>query len=121
MMTPSLFRFTKATGTAEGLIAENVQSLLAKWIGDPTIAEAPKWVPIEVRPEHYSLQFSLGELLADPRTEALITQYFPNIPHKGIPRAFTFEQTVGYLGDRVDPEKIKKFGEALANVPVKSK
>ena len=121
MMTPSLFRFTKATGIAEGLIAEHVQSLLAKWIGDPTIAEAPKWIPIEVRPEHYSLQFTLGELLADPRTEVLIAQYFPNIPHKGIARAMTLEQIVGYLGVSVDPEKIKEFGEALAKVPVKSK
>jgi Domain of unknown function (DUF5060)/Protein of unknown function (DUF4038) len=121
MMTPSLFRFTKAIGIPEGLIAEHVQPLLAKWIGDPTIAEAPKWVPIEVRPEHYSLQFTLGELLADPRTEVLITQYFPNIPRKGIARALTLEQLAQYLGSGDDAAKLFALSEAIRKIPVQQK
>jgi hypothetical protein len=121
MMTPSLFRFTKVTGVDQDRIVDQTQSLLAKWIGDPTSAEAPKWVPIEVTPEHYSLQFTVGELLADPRTEVLLNQYFPNLPHKGIVRALTLEQISGYLGINADGGKMKELDQALSKVPVESR
>jgi hypothetical protein len=54
------------------LVAEHVQSLLAKWIGDLTITEPPKSVPIKVTSEHYSLQFTVSELLSPSSTPAAL-------------------------------------------------
>ena len=120
VMTPCLFRFTKMSGVDES-VSDNVQSLIAKWIGDPGSAKPPNTVPLEIKPEHYSPEFTIGELLDDPRTKALLDQYLPNIPRKGFIRALTLEQIGRYPGTGGDAEKVLELDEAIRKIPVQQK
>jgi hypothetical protein len=117
MVMPSMLRFTKTSSVDDKLIADHVQTLLAKWIGDPTIEKAPNATLIEVKPQHYSIEFTIGELLADPRTKALLDKYFPEIPRTGIAPVFLLEQLSGHLtGDQAI--KLAQLVEELKKIPV---
>ena len=117
MLAPSVLRFTKANSADDKEVANNVQILLAKWIDDPNIEKAPDAIPIIVKPQHYSTEFTLGELLADPRTKALLDKYFPEIPRTGITPVFSLEQLSSHLtGDQAI--KMAQLAEELKNIPV---
>ncbi len=117
MLAASMLRFTKTDSVDEKLIADHVQTLLARWIGDPTIEKAPNAIPIEVKPQHYSIEFTIGELLADPRTKALLDKYFPEIPRTGITPVFSLEQLSDHLtGDQAI--KLAQLVEELKKIPV---
>jgi hypothetical protein len=122
VMTPCLLRFTRATaGVEPSLVNNSVQSLIAKWIGDPTEAKPPASTPIEVAPEYYSSEFTLGELLEDPRTSALLEEYLPKIPRKGFAPALTIEQLAQYFGGTENAAKISALSEALKKIPAQQK
>jgi hypothetical protein len=122
VMFPSLLRFTKVTGDlGPGVVNESIQTLIAKWIGDPTATKPPTTVPIVVAPEHYTSEFTLGELLEDLRTKALLDEYLPNLPRKGIARALTLEQLGKYMVGGENAAKFSAFMAALEKVPVQQK
>jgi hypothetical protein len=118
MVTPCLFRFTKATGVDQKIISADVQSLLAKWIGDPGAAKPPAAFPLQQAAQHYSSEFTIGELLDDPRTRALVVEYLPTLPQKGFIRVFTLEQLSKHSGGEYSPENISALVEALKKIPV---
>jgi hypothetical protein len=117
-MAPCLLRFTRVASIEPSLVSDSVQSLIAKWIDDPTTTKAPPATPIEVKPEYYTSEFTLGELLEDPRTEALLNEYLPKIPRKGIVRVLTVEQLSQYFGGADNAAKLAGFSEALRKIPV---
>ncbi len=121
LVTPCLFRFTKASGIDRSQVADSVQALIAKWIGDPSISKPPAAVPIEKKPEYYSAEYTLGELLDDPRTKVLVDQYLPKFPRKGIVRVLTLEQLSQYLGGGDDATNLFALDEALKQIPVQAK
>ena len=118
VLTPCLFRFTKVTSIGDDSVSDHVQSLISKWIGDPSIAKPPAAVPIQVSPKHYSSQYTLGELLDDPRTKALVDQYLTNLPHHPFIRVLTLEQLSQFIGNNDDAAKFCALGEALKKIPV---
>jgi hypothetical protein len=117
MVTPCLLRFTKAAGADQKSVSADVQSLLGKWIGDPGAMKPPGAVPLKLTPEHYSLEFTVGELLDDPRTKALLDEYLPTLPRQGFVRAITLELLAKYRGGE-EAAKICALGEALKKIPV---
>ena len=122
VMMPCLLRFTKmTTGVETKLVSDNVQPLLAKWVGDPTTDKPPATVPITVVPDYYSSEFTLAELLDDPRTKALLDEYLPKVPTKGMARLLTVEQLAQYFGGGSNAAKMSAFIEALKKIPVEQK
>jgi len=113
-----LFRFTKATGVDQKIVSADVQSLLGKWIGDPGAEKPPAAVPLRQVAQHYSSEFTIGELLDDPRTRALVVEYLPTLPQKGFIRVFTLEQLSKYSSADYSPGNIFALGEALKKIPV---
>jgi hypothetical protein len=93
-MTPSLLRFERVVGDESKQTALPVQTLFAAFLKDPTIAVPPKAIPIQQGPQFYSVQYTLGELLDDPRTSALIRKYAPRITSIRFARAQTLEQLI---------------------------
>ena len=118
MVTPCLFRFTEATGVDQKIVSADVQSLLGKWIGDPRAEKPPAAVPLRQVAQHYSSEFTIGELLDDPRTRALVVEYLPTLPQKGFIRVFTLEQLSKYSSADYSPGNIFALGEALKKIPV---
>jgi hypothetical protein len=82
-----------------------VQTLIANFLKDPTIETAPNASPITRPTDMFSAEFTLGELMDDPRTAPLVKKYLPNLPPIGFIRAFTLEQmqqfaeSFGMVGD----------------------
>ncbi len=118
MVAPSMLRFTKAKVIDDQLVANHVQELLAKWIADPSIEKAPVAVPIKLRPQYYSAEFTIGELLADPQTKALLDKYLPDLPRNGFAPALTLEQMSKYMSDGDKTIKFAQLVEELTKVPV---
>ena len=85
------------------------------------MSKPPAAVPIEKKPEYYSSEFTLGELLDDPRTKVLVDQYLPKFPRKGIVRVLTLEQLSQYLGGGDDATNLFALDEALKQIPVQAK
>ena len=96
-----------------------IQTLLARFLKDPSIAAPPDAVPIQHTAKFYSAEYTIGELLDNPKTSLLVKRYLPNIPPVGFIRAITVEQLISFpgLGDIGDV-----FGLAgeLAKTPVGS-
>jgi hypothetical protein len=118
MVTPSLFRLTKATGVDPKMVSDNIQSLLGRWIDDPGGMKPPAPIPLKILPEYYSPEFTVGELLDDPRTKALLDKYLPDLPQKGFVRVFTLEQLATYRSMENREADIYALGEALRKIPV---
>jgi hypothetical protein len=121
VMVPCLLRFTKVTGIEPNLVNDSIQPLIARWIGDPTAAKPLATAPIEVEPQYYSSEFTLGELLDDPRTKALLDKYLPKMPRSGIVRVLTIGQLAQYFGGGDNAVNLSAFVEALKKVPVQQK
>ena len=113
MVTPSLLRFTSASGVDSALVSDRVIVLLAKWIGDPNPDKGPVPVPIVLKPEHYSMEVTLGEVLADPKAKALFDQYTPAFPHTGFVIAMTLEQISERLAGTEQGAKLAQFAVEL--------
>ena len=99
---PSLLRFSRIDNPGP---TSAVQMLIANFLKDPTIETAPNASPITRPTEMFSAEFTLGELMDDPRTAPLVKKYLPNLPPIGFIRAFTLEQmqqfaeSFGMVGD----------------------
>jgi hypothetical protein len=117
-MVPCLFRFTKVEDTQSVKVSENVQKLIADFVQDPSTEKPPATTKLEVKPEHYSSEYTLGELLGDERTKALLDQYLPGIPRKGIVRVLTLDQFAKYITSDSNVEKIASLRGALKKIPV---
>jgi len=118
MVTPSLFRLTKASGVDPKMVSDNIQSLLGRWIDDPGAMKPPAAIPLKVVPQHYSSEFTVGELLDDPRTKALLDKYLPDLPQKGFVRVFTLEQLATFHDMENREANIYALGEALKKISV---
>ena len=97
------------------LIALVVASLL----GAPALAQAPA-APAAAAPK-FSVQTStLGQLLADPATKAILTKDFPEIvnhPQLDQGLDLTLPEVVQYLPDVVTPEKMAAMDVELKALP----
>lgn len=113
MVTPSLLRFTKVSGVDSSQISDQVHTLLAKWIGDPNPGKAPAPVPIVLKPEHYTTDTTLGEVLADPKARALLDQYLPQVPRRGLALTLTIDQMRRYFGSGEHGVKFAQFAAEL--------
>lgn len=119
-ITPSLLRIRRIAPheTHEGAVP--VQTLIARFLKDSSIAEPPKAVPIERPTLFYSAEYTFGELLDDPKTGDLVKKYLPKLPPLGFIRAITLEQLMSFPG-------IGNMGDAcglaaeLAKTPVGAK
>ncbi len=103
-ITPSLIRFTRVADQGRKEEAVPVQTLIAKFLKDPTISEAPKAVTIQHPTPFYSAEYTIGELQDDPKTATLVKKYLPNLPAVGFIGVFTVEQLmsspgIGNIGD----------------------
>jgi hypothetical protein len=76
----------------------SIQTLLVRFLKDPSIAAPPKAVPIQHSAQFYSAEYTIGELLDNPKTSALVKKYLPNIPPAGFIRAITVEQLMSFSG-----------------------
>jgi hypothetical protein len=96
-VTPSLLRFRKIRGNIKE-DAVPIQGLLARFLKDPSIAAPPAAIPIQSPKQFYSAEYTVGELLDNPKTGALVRKYLPNIPPVGFIRAITVEQLMSFPG-----------------------
>jgi len=118
-MSPCLLRFTKVEDAKSIKVAESVQQLIADFLQDPTIAKAPATAKLNLEPEHYSFEFTLGELRDDERTKALLDKYLPNLLTGGISRAFPLEGLVRSYEMGSLAEKVANLRVELNKIPVK--
>jgi hypothetical protein len=95
-ITPSLLRFQRIVAQESKEEAVPVQTLIAKFLKDPSIAEPPKAVPIKHPAPSYSAEYTIGELLDNPKTRALVERYLPNLPSVFSIRAITVEGLMGF-------------------------
>jgi hypothetical protein len=114
-ITPSLLRFSRIDNPGP---TSPVQTLIAKFIKDPTIETAPKAVPIEHPTEMFSAEFTLGELMDDPRTAPLVKKYLPNLPPLGFIRAFTVEQMQQFAASFGAVGDVSGLVQELHRIPV---
>jgi len=92
--------------------------LIGNFLKDPTIATAPNASPIAQPTEMFSAEFTLGELLDDPRTAPLIKKYLPNLPPIGFIRAFTLEQLQNFAASRGAVGDVTGLVQELQRIPV---
>ncbi len=116
-MAPSLLRFQRVANDESKQTAIPVQALFARFLKDPSIADPPKAVPIQQAPRFYSVQYTVGELLDDPRTSALVKKYAPGILTIRFVRASTLEQLMGSAGPDQAGDLLELSRE-LSKVPV---
>lgn len=116
-MAPSLLRFQRVANDESKQTAIPVQALFAGFLEDPSIADPPKAVPIQQAPRFYSVQYTVGELLDDPRTSALVKKYAPGILTIRFVRASTLEQLMGSAGPDQAGDLLELSRE-LSKVPV---
>jgi len=114
-ITPSLLRFRRID---EPVPTSPVQTLIAKFLQDPTIETAPNAIPIKHPAETFSAEFTLGELEDDPRTAPLVKKYLPNLPPLGFIRAFTLEQMQQLATSFRTVGDVSGFLQELQTIPV---
>jgi hypothetical protein len=117
-----LLRFTRAQGADPKGPVQPIHALIAKFLNDPTTPEPPAAVPIEPTPLMYGAEYTLGELMDNPKTDALLKQYLPNLPKIRFIRIFTLEQLQSNtLGPTDRYGDIAGLVKALRQVPVELK
>jgi hypothetical protein len=116
-ITPSLLRFQRTVAQESKEEAVPVQTLIAKFLKDPSIAESPKAVPIKHPAPSYSAEYTIGELLDNPKTRALVERYLPNLPSVFYIRAITVEGLMGFPNSASIGDICGLAGE-LAKTPV---
>ena len=95
-LTPCLIRFVRVDSSRGEDAALLVQALIARFLKDPSVAEAPKPVPIQQAIPYFSAEYTIGELLDNPGTSTLLRKYLPNLPSVGFIRAVTLEQLMTF-------------------------
>jgi hypothetical protein len=97
-LTPCLLRFKKIAEHQSQGEALPIQTLVARFLDDSTVAQPPKAVPIQQPTAFYSTEYTLGELEDDPKTSPLVKKYLPNLPPITFIRAITVEQLLLFPG-----------------------
>jgi hypothetical protein len=97
-ITPSLLRMRKITADKSTKETVPIQTLLARFLKDPSIAAPPNAVPVQHTAKFYSAEYTIGELLDNPKTNALVKKYLPNLPPVEFIRAITVEQLMSFSG-----------------------
>lgn len=77
LVFPSLLRFTRVEQMDSALPSGSLTELLTRFVDDRTQPAAPAVRPFKAVTEYYSVDWPLNELLADPRTRALIEKHAP--------------------------------------------
>jgi hypothetical protein len=118
-MAPCLLRFVRVE-EANATDAAPIQTLLARFLKDPTIEQPPAAVAIQVPAPHYSPEYTIGELLENPQTSELVKKYLPSLPSFGWVRAMTVEQisSMGRTFNHGDPAGLIR---ELEKIPVAQK
>lgn len=115
-LVPGLVRFqrTAVHGSEE---SAPVQTLIANFLSDSSLAKPPHAAPIQHQKAYYSAEYTIGELLDNPKTAALVKKYLPNLPSAGVFRALSVEQIMSFasLGNFGD---LCGLAEELAKTPV---
>jgi hypothetical protein len=75
VIATSFFRFRKVPVAKAPVVSDSVEPLIAKFINDPTLKEPPKNPLSGKQAKYYSAQFTIDELLLDPRTAPLVEKY----------------------------------------------
>jgi hypothetical protein len=96
-LAPCLLRFRRiAPSESRGTLP--IQSLVAKFLDDPTISAPPKATSIQEPVQFYSAEYTLGELEDNPSTSPLVRKFLPNLPPIAFIRAVTVEQLMQFPG-----------------------
>jgi hypothetical protein len=66
----------------------------------------------------FSAEFTLGELMDDPRTAPLVRKYLPNLPPLGFIRAFTLEQMQQFAASSGAVGDVSGLVQELHRIPV---
>ena len=114
-VTPSLLRFTRIDSPGQ---TSPVQTLIAKFLKDPTIETPPRTSPITQTPKMFTAEFTLGELMDDPRTAPLVKKYLPNLPAYGFIKVFTLEQIQQFGASSDAVGDVPGFIKELHKMPV---
>ena len=94
---------------------------LALFCTTPALAQAPA-APAPATPApKYSIQSStLGQLVENPQTKALLVKYFPEVanhPQLNEGLGLTLPDVVQYLPDVITPEKLAAMDAELKVIP----
>jgi Protein of unknown function (DUF4038)/Domain of unknown function (DUF5060) len=116
-MTPSLLRFVRVNEDPSKLGAGPVQTLIARFLNDRTMAHPPEAIAIQQRPAFYTIEYTIGELQDDPRTDALVEKYL-TLPAVPFVRALTVEQLMPSPDRNNNIGDIYGFLRELTGTPV---
>lgn len=114
---PCLLRFRRAAANEPSSEPAPIQTLVASFLKDPTVASPPQAVPIRLPIQHYSAEYTIGELEDNPTTNLLVKKYLPNLPSVGFLRAITVEQMLHLSGIEIPGDVYGLVGE-LEKTPV---
>jgi hypothetical protein len=118
-MTPCLLRFVRVEDS-NATDAAPIQTLIARFLKDPTIEKPPVAVAIQVPAPHYSQEYTIGELLENPQTSELVKKYLPSLPSFGWVRAMTVEQ-IWSMAETSNPGDPAGLIRELEKIPVPQK
>ena len=94
---------------------------LALLVAAPALAQAPTAPASTVPAPKYSIQTStLGQLVENPQTKALLVKYFPEVanhPQLNEGLGLTLPDVVQYLPDVITPEKLAAMDAELKVIP----
>jgi hypothetical protein len=116
-MTPCLMRFRSIGTGGASEHPQPIQSLIAAYLGDPSMGAPPAPEPIVQQPQFYSSEYTFGELMDNPTTNALVKKFLPGLPSHPFLPALTVEQIATFFD-------AKKWGDlyglerALTETPV---
>jgi hypothetical protein len=116
VMAPCLFRFVRAEDSESYTASASLEQLLAMFIGDPTLKE-PQKVPLPGKViEYYSQEYTIGELLDDPRTSVLLEKYLPANQRRL--RFVPLDQLQQFSGADFSSENYAALLQELRKIPV---
>jgi len=119
---PCLLRFIRVQDADSQGAVLPIQTLIANFMNDPTTPAPPAALPIEPAPTVYSAEYTTGELMDNPKTDALLKQYLPNLPRIRFIRIFSLEQLqAGALGPIDTYGDFAGLIKALHQIPVEWK
>lgn len=77
VMATSMLRLTRVDSADAALPIGNMTELLARFVGDTTHPRAPELRAFTVTVEHFSEKSQLNDLIANPRTRAILEKLMP--------------------------------------------
>lgn len=84
----------------------------------------PAPAPAADAPAYSTASSSIGDLLDNPQTKAIVDKYLPNFasnPQVDMARSMTFRAIQTYAADTITDDALAKMDADLAKVPAKSK